>query len=894
MTAAVTIETLHLALGGEITNGKSGREILCAGPGHSSNDRSLAVMPADNLDGFIIHSFSDDDAIVCREYVRAKLGLPPFVPHKKNGNGSAGGDRWQILREHTYRDEEGEPYLRVRKLRRPDGETQYAQAHWEAGQWMKGKPKKKIPYRLPQLIAAPLTTTIYVVEGEKDADNLAKLGFTVTTASEGASAKWAPELTAYFKGRHVVVLPDADKVGRAHAEKAAKALDAITASIKAIDLYPDHDDGSDVSNWIESDPAGSRLAALVREAPAWAPSPDSDSGETDTTDEDALIAELAALPMLQYEKRREAAAKQLKMRVPVLDKLVEKARREALDEDESDQPVHWHVQPSSDPVATDDLLNELNSTYSRYAILPEHGAVAMALWALHAWAFDAAWISPFLMFVSPERRCGKTRAMTLLKWTCPRSELASNVSSSAIYRHIEACCPALLVDEAETHVDGNEAMRGILDAGHTKDAANVLRQVGSNYEKTKRFSVWAPKALASIGKLAATLQDRAIILSLKRKRRNQPVPRLKRDTVEFSVLRQKAKRWANDNKEALTDAQPSFPAELNDRACDNWEPLFAVADLAGGDWPAKARTAALVLSGDVVSTSEGTQLLAAMKGLRDTLGVDRITSDSLVEELVKDKDSLWAAYGKSGRAITQRQIATLLEPYGVRPDSIRIPGYGTKKGYLFAWLEEAFDTYIENGKKTPSDPEHRNKPRPTGTSDTFRSGTQGDVFRMENSEKPNNDGPCSGVPDRSTVFSQNACVCVSIAASRRTGAPKSASSAARTRCGCIQNAKARTSPRVRARPWQSGADVIFPGCATAIRCRRSPCPSTRSWPTPPSGLASPTSGPVGAITAITISGTRMAVELRARSPVGRHGATVSHAEDRRQDQRGSDPALPPR
>jgi hypothetical protein len=125
-------------------------------------------------DGFICKSFSGDDDMTCKDYVREKLGLPPFFEPKKKPNGQ-GGDRWQTLREHVYRDQSGEPYGLVRKLRRPDGGEQYAQSHWNAGQWATGKPDSKIPYRLPQLLAAPLTATVYITEGEKDADNVSKL-----------------------------------------------------------------------------------------------------------------------------------------------------------------------------------------------------------------------------------------------------------------------------------------------------------------------------------------------------------------------------------------------------------------------------------------------------------------------------------------------------------------------------------------------------------------------------------------------------------------------------------------------------------------------------------------------------------------------------------------------
>jgi hypothetical protein len=282
----------------------------------------------------------------------------------------------------------------------------------------------------------------------------------------------------------------------------------------------------------------------------------------------------------------------------------------------------------------------------------------------------------------------------------------------------------------------------------------VIRCEGDD-NKPKRFSTWAPKALASIGKLAATLRDRALMIPMKRKKRGQRVEKLRgRDTNEFRTLREKAQRWADDNVEKLKDTRPALPEGLNDRAADNWEPALAIAEFAGGDWPMRARAAAIQLSGDSEAAAEsaGAQLLRAIRFVFETLGVDRIPSEDLADELAKDKDSPWAAYGKTGKPITQRQIAALLDRYGVRPDSIRVPGFGTtKKGYLLAWLQDAFETYLDTFSDTPSsDPEHRNNPTATGRSRSFGYGIPDDEFRSANAENLNNHGPCSVVPDQNS------------------------------------------------------------------------------------------------------------------------------------------------
>ena len=316
----LNLQQLAQALGGDI----SGGQVSAPGPGHSPKDRSLSVkLDASAPDGFVVNSFANDDPILCRDYVRQKLHLPGWKPKTQDNC----NNHWTLISEHVYRNENGEPFLCVRKMRDANGRKQYPQYHWDGLQWISGKPKgSKIPYRLPELLAAPPAQTNYFVEGEKDADNLAKLGFTATTASEGASARWDPALTPYFKDRRVVILLDADVPGRKHGKKVAKELNGIARSVRVLDLFPDRNDGSDASNWLEDDTAGSKLARMAKDAPEWQPNGDAVDGTKDRNGDDALIAELAASPPIHYEKGREAAAEQLGIRVTVLDKLVEKTR----------------------------------------------------------------------------------------------------------------------------------------------------------------------------------------------------------------------------------------------------------------------------------------------------------------------------------------------------------------------------------------------------------------------------------------------------------------------------------------------------------------------------------------------------------------------------------------
>src|SRR5262249_20476545 len=348
----------------------------------------------------------------------------------------------------------------------------------------------------------------------------------------------------------------------------------------------------------------------------------------------------------------------LGIRVNTLDGKIA-ARREAMAATEQIEPTHWSVVPAHEPVDGAALLNDLRKTFRKYIVLPPDADVAIPLWVLHAWTHDSCEISPILTLTSPTKRCGKTSAMILLLFLTPGSELAANVSTASIFRYIEAEHPTFLIDEGDSFLSANNEMRGILNSGHTKAGATVIRVEEKDGELvTKRFSTWAPKALALIKALPETLADRSVILRLMRKPKAAQVERLrKRDSNEFKRLRSRAARWAADHGLKLIDADPPVPDRLHDRACDNWRPLLAIADLAGGDWPALARKAACDLSGVEEDGSLGVMLLT---DVREAFGTEVVMrSADLVAKLTADPQKPWAEYNR-GQPLTQPQPAPIL------------------------------------------------------------------------------------------------------------------------------------------------------------------------------------------------------------------------------------------
>jgi putative DNA primase/helicase len=417
-------------------------------------------------------------------------------------------------------------------------------------------------------------------------------------------------------------------------------------------------------------------------------------------DEKALVAALARKDHTEYDRVRGELAETLGMRVGTLDDKVEAIRKKLEKEDDADLP-HWKVEPWPEPVDGAALLAGMKQVFRRYIVLPKDADIALPLWVLHAWTMDAGDISPFMVLVSPTKRCGKTSVLILLYFLTPKSELASNISASALFRYIEAVRPTLLIDEADTFVKDNEELRGILDSGHTKVAAQIIRNVEvSGEHKPRRFSTWAPKAIATIRKLADTLEDRSVTVTLQRKPRDAKVERLRRrDTEEFKKLRSHAAKWAADNFDKLLDPDPAVPEVLNDRAADNWRPLLAIADLAGGTWPEDARRAARSLSGEEEDGAVNVELL---RDIRMAFGdAEDIRSVDLVGKLTADKERPWADW-KHGRELTQKQLAGLLKPFCIISTTVHPQGLAHGKGYRRADFEAMWDAYCPGQNALPA------------------------------------------------------------------------------------------------------------------------------------------------------------------------------------------------
>jgi putative DNA primase/helicase len=354
------------------------------------------------------------------------------------------------------------------------------------------------------------------------------------------------------------------------------------------------------------------------------------------------------------------------------------------------------LEPWTEAVNGAELLGEIERTIAAYIVLPRYCGVAISLWLLHTHALDAAQISPRLAIVSPEKRCGKSTVLKLLGALARRPLEATNITAAVLFRTIEAHRPTLLVDEADTFLRDRDDLRGVLNAGHDRQSAKVPRCVGDDHEP-RVFDVWAPVAFAGIGKQHDTLMDRAVVISMRRRSvGSEPVASFRRRQREaLSALHRKIVRWTRDSLDALRNAEPQAPPGLDDRAVDNWEPLFALADRAGGAWPERARAAAVALSaaerGSETET-HGEQLLADIRALFDEAQANSLPAKALLDHLVGMEERPWPEANR-GRPLTARQLGTRLGRFNIKSRTVR-DGVTTARSYVRADFEDAFSRYL--------------------------------------------------------------------------------------------------------------------------------------------------------------------------------------------------------
>jgi len=416
-------------------------------------------------------------------------------------------------------------------------------------------------------------------------------------------------------------------------------------------------------------------------------------------DAQAEVQRLAGLDPATYETERKGAATRLGWRASVLDLEVKNARPRTVGKDDGGQTaVVEDLDPWEYPVEGASLAEEIRDRLRAHVVFGADADMDCAtLWAIGTYLMDTWRLWPRLLITSPTKACGKSTFLEVIDAMVHRGFIVSNASPAAIFRTIEAWKPTLLLDEADTWMRQNEDPAGILNSGHTRRTARVIRVQEVNGEHVPTpFSTWCPMAIAGIGSQRDTLMSRSIVIGLRRKLPEETVARLPFELHgQMLRVRRQVARWTEDNAIRIGEMEDEPSACGNDRMQDNFTPLWRIAQVLGGPWPDRIASAyaAQAQAQDEDDDPAGVMLLRDIADLFATRTghPDRIASSELVADLITMEDRPWAEW-RHGKPLTATTSAKLMKPFGIKATVRKLHGTSARV-YLRSEVEAAAARY---------------------------------------------------------------------------------------------------------------------------------------------------------------------------------------------------------
>lgn len=372
-----------------------------------------------------------------------------------------------------------------------------------------------------------------------------------------------------------------------------------------------------------------------------------------------------------------------------------------------------------------ELLDDTRLFIRRFCVFPNHHALnAVTLWAAHARVVQHVYTTPRLLMCSPEAESGKTRVLDVLDLLVPEPMLVLNASPSAIFRTLAKRQITLLFDEVDAvwsksgKDDNHEDLRALLNAGY-KRGATIPRCVGPKHDVVD-FPVFGAVALAGIGAVPDTIMTRSIIIKMRRRALTEPVEsfRSREQTEPGHQIRDRWAAWAQRFGAEIGSAWPKLPDNITDRRAEIWEPLIAIADMAGEPWATESRSAAVALckAANDRRLSLGVRLLSDIRKLFDHHGdPDALHTEVILAQLCAgpeyglDDDAPWSDL--RGKPLGVRGLATMLKEYDVSPIKVKVAGRSLQ-GYRREHLWDAWQRWLPRGSEQaePAEPQEPTQP----------------------------------------------------------------------------------------------------------------------------------------------------------------------------------------
>jgi hypothetical protein len=419
---------------------------------------------------------------------------------------------------------------------------------------------------------------LLICEGLENALSLA-------TAYPGAEVMGVPGIGRLKKleampGRSVVVVRDGDAVGTPADKSLGKGVDYLLiggAKVKVTDTPQDAD-----ANSILQESGVDGIRAII---------------ETAKSVDLSLAGRVRKAALMRNPIERAAAITRLAERGTTAQfrNAVEAENRRIYPEDTEEAVKDIWLEPVENIA---EVLDAAREEVARYVVGDAEQFDMGVMWSLHAHFVHHATIiipiSPRLLIRAPDIECGKTTAMEVFGALTPNSAELSSITAAGFFRMNDDERPTMLIDEIQGVLSkANEELVAILLSSHRRRSAFVVRvvEVEKGKMEARKFSTWGTYAATISGRMNLGLESRSLVVSLRKAKAGEVQAQLPvtGTTETLEDCRRKFARWAQDQLVLPAVVMP--PALLNRRG-NNWWPLFCIASLVGGDWPAKMEAAA--------------------------------------------------------------------------------------------------------------------------------------------------------------------------------------------------------------------------------------------------------------------------------------------------------------
>jgi len=444
-----------------------------------------------------------------------------------------------IVATYDYKDEKGDLLFQVVRYkpkgfsqRRPDGHGEWI---WN----MKGI--NPVPYHLPEVMQA--IEPVFIVEGEKDVDNLRSMGFTATTSPMGAG-KWRESYNKYLRDKEVILIPDKDKPGHQHCRKIGQFLWGVAKNIKWLEL-PGLEEKEDISDWIEKGNTKEKLLQLIEGASDFIPKRDGKKERNDKPNHILLKDRTKSIvPDLIHLVREDDKTKYLFCKGEqwlIEEYFIKDDKRYSPKQNIPIKVLDANIINRSLKLDIARLATEIDAFIKSYLEMPlDSDYLILSMWIFHTYLIEKFNTTPILYFYGV-KETGKSRAGEVLSELAFRAQRLTSLTEATLFRSVELFKPALIIDEIKLlGRGGNQGLADLIKTTY-KRGLKVSRINLNKYgeDQIEYYDTFTPLVICTTENIPDIIESRCILFIMQKNSNPQ-------------IERMIDKKWANDLRERLT------------------------------------------------------------------------------------------------------------------------------------------------------------------------------------------------------------------------------------------------------------------------------------------------------------------------------------------------------